>query len=163
MVGNSWPLIDKLWLELLVVISGTCLRFPQLFDISLYPNSSFLVQLFITGFFSGCHLAIDLFHVLCRSSYSLKYFISIRPFCLALIFSFLLYLYYLPFRYPAHATRTDLDVYVSIISHIVSVWYRDPNTSSIQEQVWWTLHSANIDLTVVGDIWPYCPSIFWAP
>ena len=88
MVGHSWPLIDKLWLVSLLVISMTCLIFIWLFGIRLYQNTSYLVQLCLIGFFSNFHFPIDVFRVLSRSSCSLKIFTRIGLFHLAFIFVF---------------------------------------------------------------------------
>ena len=41
---------------------------------------------------------------------------------------------WMSFRDPAHANRNYLDIYGSIISHISSVWSRDPNTSSFHDR-----------------------------
>ena len=70
-----------------MVLSMTWLKVLQSFGLSLYPSPSYLVQLCLIGYFFNCHFDIDLFRVLCQSSYSLKYFIRIGPYYLAFIFT----------------------------------------------------------------------------
>ena len=72
------------------------------------------------------------------------------------------YLLYFPFRDTAHASRTGLDVDGSIISHISSVWSRDPNPSSLQDWVIWTLLSANMECTAIEAVWPHFPWLSWS-
>ena len=83
----SWSLIYWIYWVSYVVPDATCLRALWLFGLRLHSISSFLVQLCILGRFSNLHLAIDLFHFLCRYSFSLKYLIRIGTYHLVFIFT----------------------------------------------------------------------------
>ena len=64
---------------------------------------------------------------------------------------------------PAHATRTDLDVDGSIISHLTSAWSRDTNTFSSQYCVRWNIRSSKMDNTAAKDVWPILYWLTWKP
>ena len=64
---------------------------------------------------------------------------------------------------PIYATRADLDVYGSTISHIISSCYRHPNHSYFQYWASWTLISSSMDHSVVEDVWPHPHWLSWEP
>ena len=127
MVENSSPLIDKSCLAGLVVLGVTWLIVLWLFGLSL---------LYIPAVYFCMLLKMSLGHwffsVLCQCSCSIKSFIRIGSFHFAFIFDFAVLFIIFTFVAPSHATYTDLDVDVFIISQIISAWYRYINPYSFQ-------------------------------
>ena len=156
MVVHSWSLIEKLCLAFIVVLGVTWLWVLLSFDLILNNKSSYLVHMCLIGWFDRGYFVIDYFSVLFQSSLSLKYFIRIGIFYLALISYFSL-------MDLAHNTRTDLCVYWYIISHISSDWYRHSNPFYFQDLVIWTPQSVNMDSTSVEYVWPHLPWLYWIP